>query len=328
MAAVNVLNRQPGVKVAIPLVSLVPLGGPPEHRLGRTTIAAPVAVSNSSGSRTTQFNMNVPVVSARGSLVVEARQAGGVPAVPPSFVPKWFKDDSSWTAIDSSAIKRVLSVEFVTGATLAQKQAAIDSVQGTVIGGSPWVTEPNEGAYYIGVPNATTLVQLMAAITILQRQSSVLAAVPLLRGRHAGGGPMNVPVVSARGSLVVEATQSGGLPAVIVDSTPGWIRADSSYDQTYGGFLRGVLGVSFKPGTSLSLKQAALDSVMGIYVGGMPGGSGWDGVYYIRVADDGTSAQLQAAIVVLMRQSQVLTASLVFRLAPASSVHSAASITP
>jgi hypothetical protein len=288
-AAIVVLMRQPQVLTASLVFRLAPGARRPTDGVGG-------------------------IISERLSLVVEATsQTGTVLAVAPNLRPTWFNDDSSWTS-DSLALKRVLAVDFVAGAALVQKQAAIDSVQGTVIGGAPWLTAPDEGTYYIGVSNATTLAQLMAAVAILERQSGVSAAVPLLRAIPAGGSPMKVPAVSFRASPVVKATQRGRVPAAAPDSTPAWFLDDSNW--TSDLTLKRIAEVKFQAGASTSQRQAAIDSVGGMVVGGYHLPNAPEGTYYVLIPTATSESALLAALQKLERQPGVKDASFHARLKP------------
>lgn len=156
-------------------------------RIGGTGLLQP---GDSTSAKTLQITLANPGSQARLNFSVTAEMTpAGVPPTAPNSRPAWFGKDSSWTAGDSVALKRALAVDFVPGATVAQKQGAIDSVQGVVIGGRPWITAPAEGTYYISVPNATTFAQLMVAVAILRRQSSVKNAYPLFRVVPSGRRP-------------------------------------------------------------------------------------------------------------------------------------------
>jgi hypothetical protein len=124
------------------------------------------------------------------------------------------------------------------------------------------------------------------------------------------------PAADAKVALGVEAMAEGGFPAGAPDSTPVWFSHDTSYTNGGRGFLRGVIGVSFKAGTTPSQKNAAIASVGGAVIGGRGGDSGWDGVYYLRIADSGGGVQLQAAVDALKARSEILVATLIHPIVP------------
>ncbi|MHB1096755.1 MAG: S8 family peptidase [Gemmatimonadaceae bacterium] len=74
-----------------------------------------------------------------------------------------------------------------------------------------------------------------------------------------------------------------------------------------GELLRGIVVLQFKRHTTLDDKQAAIDAVSGTVVGGRPLSSG-EGIYLVRVRDDGTVEPLFAAISRLKQFPQVLLA--------------------
>jgi hypothetical protein len=122
------------------------------------------------------------------------------------------------------------------------------------------------------------------------------------------------PATRAKLALAFDGIAVDLVPAVPPDSVPGWFGDDSSFAESGRGFLRGVLDVSFKPGTTTSAKQEAVDSVSGTVVGGVVGDSAWEGAYYVRVTDDGSGTQLRAAAAKLRSLPQVLSASLTYRI--------------
>jgi hypothetical protein len=172
--------------ISVPAADTVYEGGYAVWFVGRKGVQADGV---STGPISLRIHLASPVI--RGQLTFDVRTDEvivGMPALAPNVEPAWFRHDSSWTAVDSLALKRVLAVDFVAGATVAQKQAAIDSVQGTVIGGGPWITTPAEGVYYIHVPGAVTLEQLTEASAILERQAYIASARPIIRMRPSEPG--------------------------------------------------------------------------------------------------------------------------------------------
>jgi hypothetical protein len=128
-----------------------------------------------------------PVTSGQLNFIISTSEViVGMPALAPNIEPAWFRHDSSFTPDGTSALKRVIAVAFIAGATVPQKQTAVDSVLGSVIGGSPWIDQAEEGVYYIHVPNAITVQGLDSAIVVLKRQASVSDAWHVLRMRPAG----------------------------------------------------------------------------------------------------------------------------------------------
>lgn len=115
--------------------------------------------------------------------------------------------------------------------------------------------------------------------------------------------------------LVLSVTSHASVPMAPPDSTPNWFRDDSSYANHSGGFLRGVVVLRFQPSASQAQRQAAVDAVAGVIVGGTPVYGG-EGFYYVRIADDGSGAQLNQAIQALRGLPQTNSASLTFRFGP------------
>jgi hypothetical protein len=80
-------------------------------------------------------------------------------------------------------------------------------------------------------------------------------------------------------------------------------------------FPRDIVLLIFKNGTSIEQKQAAIDLVDGEVIGGAPPKiPGIEGVYVVRVPDDGTSRPLMRAIDALEALPQILAATVDVRL--------------
>ncbi|MGH7562580.1 MAG: hypothetical protein ACRENB_16350 [Gemmatimonadales bacterium] len=106
---------------------------------------------------------------------------GAVPAAAPDTTPAWFQDDSSYN--QDKVVRQALAIGFTRGATIGQRQAAIDSVRATVTGGA--VADANDpGLYYIKVPGAVSLDSLEALTRVLRRQPGVRLAIVLTRVRE------------------------------------------------------------------------------------------------------------------------------------------------
>lgn len=133
---------------------------------------------DSTAIRTLQFQINSPVIQGRLVFTITGETAAQFPAVAPDSVPSWFVNDSSWT--QELWLKRVAAVRFTAGATIAQKQAAIDSVGGLVIGGTHLSNDP-DGMYFIYVQFAANNDSLLAVFRILTRQPGVGYAGPHIR---------------------------------------------------------------------------------------------------------------------------------------------------
>jgi len=115
----------------------------------------------------------------------------------------------------------------------------------------------------------------------------------------------NVQSPATSGQLTFQATaQSSGstVPALPPNLIPAWVLADSSIDSL--GYTKGVINVLFKPGTTQAERQSAITLIGGTVVGGLPSSTG-DGYYIVAVPDDGSGAQLEAAIATLLAEPAV-----------------------
>ena len=111
------------------------------------------------------------------------------------------------------------------------------------------------------------------------------------------------------------ATQVGGVvPAYPPDSTPVGLFADSNVvtDSVYLGvpILKDVVSLEFVDGTPQSVRQALIDSVAGLVVGGIQS-STTTGMYYVKVLGAPSLVRLHAVIVRLRASSAVDEASVV-----------------
>ena len=93
-----------------------------------------------------------------------SRDREQVPAVSPDSEPAWLAADSALS--QSGYWKRVVLVLFHASATQAQRQFAIDSIGGFVVGGIRGVGP--DGFYIVYIPNAETSVALGEAIARLK----------------------------------------------------------------------------------------------------------------------------------------------------------------
>jgi hypothetical protein len=91
---------------------------------------------------------------------------------PPDSSPSWLADDSSYFT-DVPFAKGVVQVMFRTGTSTAQRQAALDLIGGTVIGGINF--DPHEGAYIIRIPGSDRE-SLERALTALESLPQVETA--------------------------------------------------------------------------------------------------------------------------------------------------------
>jgi hypothetical protein len=143
-------------------------------------------------SRTLEFQINAPTVEGRFdfSIVGERFEVeDDFPAVAPDTTPQWIYHDTSFTA--GGDLKRILDVEF-DDVSASIKKAAVDSVGGTVIGGSRPMPG-HQGFYLIHVPGAATSDSLRKLAAVLRRQPGVRSARPLSKGIRSWLKPADGP---------------------------------------------------------------------------------------------------------------------------------------
>lgn len=112
-----------------------------------------------------------------------------VPAEAPDTLPDWVyaptNQDSNTTALPGVFLKNIVIVEFKPSATPSQRQAAVDSVAGTVVGGVPSIA--GEGHYYLQVPDTTRggglvgAVQKLGSLPQVQLATYEFDVVPMYR---------------------------------------------------------------------------------------------------------------------------------------------------
>jgi hypothetical protein len=177
-----------------------------------------IASSAYSGNKLWKFNVPNSVTAVSMSILIStdfpAEQ--NVAIQPPTNLPGWFYNDSSWTNGGAGArafLKRTLSVLFRVGTTLADRQLAIAYIGGTVVGGVPM--PDGDGFYVVTVPDDGTGTQLNAAVTRIKSLPQVEGATIQHRVKPAylrpndGGGwsqwSLNPDSVSAGGTWALEA---------------------------------------------------------------------------------------------------------------------------
>ena len=99
---------------------------------------------------TPQVRSATRVEMVTSSSALPVRSPSTVPMQSPDTTPTWFDDDTNHTEFAPRYIKHVIGVRFHDGTSLKERQAAIDHVGGTVVGG--YSTSPDaEGLYAVQV---------------------------------------------------------------------------------------------------------------------------------------------------------------------------------
>jgi hypothetical protein len=146
--------------------------------LWRIGPAAVLAAGDSTIVDTIKIGFVSPAKEAKLTFGLDATTVNPVPAVAPDSTPAWFNDDSSY--VDRTAIKGVLAIRFADSATSGQRQAAVDSVAGTIIGGLH-LDANDRGFYYVRVLGGRTIQSLDSLAKIVRRQPGVSGAIFLTR---------------------------------------------------------------------------------------------------------------------------------------------------
>lgn len=182
----RILNRSGGavplpVRVTLPktgIVVLTPAGTPSSKvqatnadsvlpdssRLWRFGTTGQLAANDSTAAKTLTFNVQSPATKIRLTFATPTTTSG-VPALPPDSLPAWVQADSSLDPV-SHATKNIVVVLFKPGTSQAQRQTAIDSIHGRVVGGLPEIAG-GDGVYYVFVQDDGTGSVLNAAVQLL-----------------------------------------------------------------------------------------------------------------------------------------------------------------
>src|SRR5688572_5576826 len=121
--------------------------------------------------------------ATRAGIWAQKPRPGGaiVPATVPDTIATWVFADSNVVAdsVQTAAAfyANVISVRFRPGAVQADRQAAIDAVGGTVVGGAPYPA--GEGKYYVWIDAKRRIEPLRAAARMLRKMPQVAVAVPV-----------------------------------------------------------------------------------------------------------------------------------------------------
>ncbi|HKT07248.1 MAG TPA: hypothetical protein VJR24_05055 [Gemmatimonadaceae bacterium] len=89
------------------------------------------------------------------------------------------------------------------------------------------------------------------------------------------------------------------------DTIPAWVRADSNVSTDSPRFSKRIVLVRFRPTATLADRQLAIALVNGVVVGGRHARDGSLGVYYVKVADDGSGSGILEAAKTLTALPQV-----------------------
>jgi subtilase family protein len=119
--------------------------------------------------------------------------------------------------------------------------------------------------------------------------------------------------------LVLSVTPQQGVPAQAPDTLASWVYSASNLDSNTaalpGVFLKDIVIVEFKSSATASQRRAAVDSVHGTVVGGVPSRAG-EGHYYLRVPDSTQGGGLVSAVQKLGTLPQVQLATYEFSVVP------------
>ncbi|MFW6206909.1 MAG: hypothetical protein ACOC5J_03140 [Gemmatimonadota bacterium] len=222
-------------------------------------------------------------------LTTEGRQE--MPAFPPDSFPSAI-NDSSYIVEDPACrgvpfMRSIVSVRFVEGTTYEERQAAVEHVDGTVVGGVPL---SEQGIYILEVEDDATGAGVCAAEDALDELPTVEQAGPdgiaeSHDRRPQSGAKRRDRQREPDPSDRVDRTPL--VPPVAPDTLPEGVYNQRTSDSPVisGTFLTNIVLVVFEESSSQSERQAAVDTVNGHVIGGLRH-FGDDGYYFVRVEDD------------------------------------------
>lgn len=227
-----------------------------------------------------------PNTTSPQELAWDWKAGAPVPDVTPDTLPDWIYDHetSDSPVLSGTFLTNILTVVFESAASQSERQDAVDSVNGVVVGGRRLFGD--DGYYYVLVEDdhpetpGQALVDAMVALNSLPRV--------------AGASPVQI---------------------FSPDSMPSGALADSIYapenrisDPRLGNWVpRDIVFLSFDPDATQKQRQEAIDLIDGRVVGGVPVHTGaW---YIVRIPSDGTAEPLVQAIRALESLSTVRAAT-------------------
>lgn len=90
-----------------------------------------------------------------------------------------------------------------------------------------------------------------------------------------------------------------------LDTIPAWVHSDTNVTADSPRFSKHIVLVAFRPTATLADRQLAVALVNGVVVGGRHSRDGSNGVYYVKVADNGSGSGILAAAKTLTALPQV-----------------------
>jgi hypothetical protein len=141
-----------------------------------------VAPGDYTGNKLWKFNVPNTVTAVSMSILISANFPAErtVFSVPPDDEPTWFSADSNW---NGAQMKRVISLAFKSGTTLADRQLAVAYVGGTIVGGVQGDNE--EGAYLLSIMSDGSMTALTTAMNRLSSLPQVDFAVETAKAAHS-----------------------------------------------------------------------------------------------------------------------------------------------
>ena len=123
------------------------------------------------------------LIGFRAKIFTSTASEQRVPAVAPDTVPEGFYDstnvmlNSPYFGLSRRLVKDVVAIRFTSAATREERQAAVDVIQGEVVGG--YRPSPDmEGSYFVRIDDDGTGLQMRAAVDTLMKLPTVATIKP------------------------------------------------------------------------------------------------------------------------------------------------------
>jgi hypothetical protein len=188
-------------------------------------------------------------------------------------------------------------IVFEPQATRRQKQMAVDTIHGKVIGGS--LVPPSWGYYDVQVADDGTGAQLTEAVGLLKTLPQVRFAA-LIYGNKPDFTPIRIRGMPCSGITIDR------VPEIPPGGRPAWLYDDSMQIVGSGRVSKNVISIAFIAGASQEVKQAAIGSICGVVVGGMP----QTGLYLVKIPADGTESAVHDAVKKIRAMPGILVAAI------------------
>lgn len=186
---------------------------------------------------------------------------------------------------------------------------------------NPWATPLTSQVKIVNNQTGLVSLDVTADVRAYLTQSAVTNGwiVKLLDETQTGTVVFHSRQGVSKPQLTLTTYSPYSVPSQAPTTLPSWVYSSSNLDSNTSAlpttFLKNIVIVQFKAGTSQAQRQTAVDAVGGSVVGGVRPGSG-EGHYYLSIPDTTRGAQLLTAARALNGLVQVELATVEFAVTP------------